>query len=72
MLRQEVLKLYRDIFRTIRRVPDQNSRTELKEWARRDFRANLHHTDEVVIKMMLHSGNRYLTELRNSLGLVGC
>lgn len=70
MLRQEVLKLYRDIFRTIRRVPERDQ-SELKEWARRDFRANLHHTDEVVIKMMLHSGNRSLTELKTSLGLVG-
>lgn len=72
MLRQEVLKLYRDIFRTIRRVPDRTNQEELKEWARRDFRANRQHTDEVVIKMMLHSGNRSLTELKSSLGLVGC
>lgn len=71
MLRQEVLKLYREIFRTIRRVPDKSSQEELKQWARRDFRANLHHTDEVVIKMMMQHGQRSLTELKNSLGLVG-
>ena len=71
MLRQEVLKLYRDIFRTIRRVPDKASQAELKDWARRDFRANLHHTDEIVIKMMLQHGHRSLTELKTSLGLVG-
>uniref|UniRef100_A0A7G3AIT2 LYR motif-containing protein 2 n=1 Tax=Lutzomyia longipalpis TaxID=7200 RepID=A0A7G3AIT2_LUTLO len=71
MLRQEVLRLYREIFRTIRRVPDLGSRTELQEWARRDFRGNSHHTDETTIKMMLQYGRRSLTELQNSLNLSG-
>ncbi|XP_059622488.1 LYR motif-containing protein 2 [Phlebotomus argentipes] len=71
MLRQEVLKLYRDVFRTIRRVPQESDRAELKEWARRDFHANRHHTDDTTIKMMLHYGRRSLTELQNSLDLSG-
>ncbi|XP_055706022.1 LYR motif-containing protein 2 [Phlebotomus papatasi] len=71
MLRQEVLRLYRDIFRTIRRVPQPENRLELQEWARRDFRSNRHHTDETSIKMMLQYGRRCLTELQNSLDLSG-
>jgi hypothetical protein len=34
LLRQEVIKLYKDIFRTIRRVPDLNDRIYLRDWAR--------------------------------------
>lgn len=47
MLRQQVLKLYRSFLRTIRDVPDEESRKELVEWARSDFKNNKHHTDEV-------------------------
>lgn len=69
MLRQEVLKLYRQIFRTIRQVPDESSRRELSEWARSDFRNNSHHTEEITIKMLMNHGRRSLTELQTSLNL---
>ncbi|KAM7345212.1 LYR motif-containing protein 2 [Cochliomyia hominivorax] len=71
MLRQEVLKLYRDIFRTIRAVPDTNSQQELRAWARQDFRVNQQQTDEVAIKMLIQYGRRSLNELRQSLHLSG-
>lgn len=71
MLRQEVLKLYRDVFRTIRKVPDKNSHSELKEWARHDFRQNMHQTDELAIKMLMNHGLRSLNELKTSLDLSG-
>ncbi|XP_065367795.1 LYR motif-containing protein 2 [Calliphora vicina] len=70
-LRQEVLKLYRDIFRTIRLVPDANSQQELRAWARQDFRVNKEQTDEVAIKMLVQYGRRSLNELRQSLHLSG-
>ncbi|XP_062715669.1 LYR motif-containing protein 2-like [Aedes albopictus] len=71
MLRQEVLKLYRTIFRTIRQVPDEASREELRQWARADFRANRHQTEELAIKMLMQTANRSLKELQTSLGLSG-
>ncbi|XP_013099937.1 LYR motif-containing protein 2 [Stomoxys calcitrans] len=71
MLRQEVLKLYRDIFRTIKLVPDANSQHELRTWARHDFRANKQQNDEVAIKMLINYGRRSLTELKTSLSLSG-
>ncbi|KFB50278.1 AGAP011816-PA-like protein [Anopheles sinensis] len=71
MLRQEVLKLYRTIFRTIRQVPDESSRHELREWARHDFRSNMNQTDELAIKMLLQHGNRNLKQLQTSLELSG-
>lgn len=69
MVRQEVLKLYREIFRAIRQVPEKSSQNDLKAWARSDFRNNMHQTDELVIKMQMQNGRRSLTELQNSLHL---
>ncbi|XP_077541594.1 putative glutamate receptor [Haemaphysalis longicornis] len=46
MLRQEVLKLYRDTMRTIRAVDDERQRKELRAWARHDFDINKHVEDE--------------------------
>ncbi|XP_014260387.1 LYR motif-containing protein 2 [Cimex lectularius] len=69
MLRQRVLKLYRDIFRSIKEVPSNEDRIELKNWARNDFKANKHHTDEVAIKMMIKYGERCLKELKQNLYL---
>ncbi|ETN63029.1 LYR motif-containing protein 2 [Anopheles darlingi] len=71
MLRQEVLKLYRTIFRTIRQVPDAGTRQELREWARSDFRLNRGQTDELAIKMLMQHANRTLKELQTSLELSG-
>lgn len=71
MLRQEVLKLYRDIFRTIRKVPDEGSREELKQWARTDFRQHQHVSEPEAIKSFLQVGYRSLKELQNSLDLSG-
>lgn len=71
MLRQEVLKLYRDIFRCIRQIPEESSRNDLKQWTRSDFRTNSHHTDELTIKMLLQHGQRSLNELKTNLELSG-
>ncbi|XP_011187960.1 LYR motif-containing protein 2 [Zeugodacus cucurbitae] len=71
MLRQEVLKLYREIFRTIRLVPDKSNQRELRDWARHDFRTHSGQTDEMAIKMMMQYGRRSLTELQTSLDLSG-
>ncbi|EEZ98583.1 LYR motif-containing protein 2 [Tribolium castaneum] len=69
ILKQEVKNLYRKIFRAIRQVPDQGHQQELKEWARRDFRSNAHHTDEITIKMYIKYGERCLKELENTISL---
>lgn len=71
MLRQQVLKLYRDIYRTINKVPDESSRKDLKLWLRTDFRSNKSMTEEIAIKMAMQVGLRSLKELKNSLELSG-
>ncbi|CAH4033937.1 LYR motif-containing protein 2 [Pieris brassicae] len=69
LLRQEVLKLYREIFRTLRKIPDASTCQELKEWARTDFKSNKHYTDETSIKSLLHYGKKSLKDLQRSLAL---
>lgn len=71
MLRKEVLKLYRDILRTIGKVSDENNRRDLKEWARSDFKTNKRDMEEIQIKMLLNHGRRSLNELRTNLELSG-
>lgn len=71
MLRKEVLRLYSDILRSIRKIPEESVRSDLKQWARSDFRANMQHTDELMIKMMLQHGQRSLNELKTNLELSG-
>ncbi|XP_046984790.1 LYR motif-containing protein 2 [Schistocerca americana] len=69
MLRQKVLKLYRDILREIRRVPDEGSKAELRLWARSDFRKYQNEKDEYAIKMLIFNGERSLKELKQSIEL---
>lgn len=71
MLRQEVLKLYRDLYRTINKVPDEENRKELKAWLRADFKKNKSQSEEIAIKMSMQVGLRSLKELKNSLELSG-
>jgi Complex 1 protein (LYR family) len=71
MLRQEVLKLFRELYRTISKVPDETSRKELRLWLREDFRKNKDQTEEITIKMAMQVGQRSLKELQNSLELSG-
>ncbi|XP_026744390.1 LYR motif-containing protein 2 [Trichoplusia ni] len=68
LLRQEVLKLYRDIFRTLRHVKDEANKAEMADWARIDFKNNMHETDEATIKNMLHYGKKSLKDLQQLTG----
>lgn len=71
ILRQEVLKLYRTLYRTINKIPDESSKKDLKSWLRDDFEKNRNKSEEIDIKMLIQHGNRSLTELKTSLELSG-
>lgn len=68
-MKQEVKSLYRQILRAIKKVENLDHQTELKEWARRDFRSNAHHQDEITIKMLIKYGQQCLKQLETSLNL---
>lgn len=49
MNRGQVLKLYRQILRTINLIPDKADREYMKNWARTDFKTYKDVTDDVSI-----------------------
>ena len=69
LLRQQVLRLYRDCLRTIRRVPDPAQRRDLADWARANFEAHRGLQDEEAIKAMMQNGDKMLRELKLSMDL---
>ena len=70
-VRQEVLKLYRTFFRTIRQLPDERQKVEVGDWVRSDFKSNkgVSVEDEVQIKSLLYNGEKMLRELKQSVDL---
>ncbi|XP_054752641.2 LYR motif-containing protein 2-like [Lytechinus pictus] len=69
MLRQQVISLYRDVFRALRAMPDDAQKKEVKAWAKEEFRSNQHHKDEMVIKMLLTQGRQSLRELQKTVNM---
>ncbi|XP_071448185.1 LYR motif-containing protein 2 [Hetaerina americana] len=69
MMRKQVLGLYRSILRTIREVPGEKNKKELKDWVRADFRSNMHVIDENAVKVLLQHGKTFQEELRRSLSM---
>ncbi|KAG7331735.1 hypothetical protein KOW79_005704 [Hemibagrus wyckioides] len=69
--RQKVLGLYRNMLRTIRKVPDDTDRKYLKDWAREEFKRNKEATDQDAVRMMITQANNHLEELKRSLALAG-
>ena len=71
LLRQEVLKLYRSFFRTIRHLPDERQKLEVANWVRADFKANkdLPVENEDHIKHLFYNGEKMLKELKQSVDL---
>ncbi|XP_026101793.1 LYR motif-containing protein 2 [Carassius auratus] len=70
--RQKVLGVYRDLLRSIRKIPTESDRRYLRDWAREEFKRNKTETDQDVIRMMLTQAHNHLEDLRRSLALAGC
>ncbi|MED6282524.1 hypothetical protein CHARACLAT_033027 [Characodon lateralis] len=47
--RQKVLAVYRNMFRTIRQVPDEADRKYLRDWAREEFKRNKNATNQIHV-----------------------
>ena len=69
MLRQEVLKLYRTLFRTLKQLPDKSQQQETAAWVRDDFKANknIDPSQEDRIKALVYQGQKMLNELKNNV-----
>ena len=68
MLRQKVLKLYRDFFRTVKKLPKEQQ-SDVANWIRTDFKnnKNIDVKNEDNIKAMYYYGEKMLNELKNSV-----
>ncbi|XP_054617729.1 LYR motif-containing protein 2 [Dunckerocampus dactyliophorus] len=69
--RKHVLGIYRSMLKTIRRVPDERDRKYLRDWARGEFKRNMHATDQDAIRMMIKQASNHLEDLQRSLALAG-
>ena len=72
MLRQQVLKLYRDFFRTTARLEDAGQREEIRALIRADFRANKNidsNMEEDKVKSLMFHGQKMLQELKQNVDL---
>ena len=72
MLRQQVLKLYRDFFRTTAKLEDAGQREEIRALIRADFRANKSidsNMEEDKVKSLMFHGQKMLQELKQNVDL---
>ena len=72
MLRQQVIKLYRDFLRTTAKLEDAGQREEIRALIRADFRANQNvdtSIEEDKVKSLLFHGEKMLQELKQSVDL---
>uniref|UniRef100_A0A673KI05 LYR motif-containing protein 2 n=1 Tax=Sinocyclocheilus rhinocerous TaxID=307959 RepID=A0A673KI05_9TELE len=57
--RQKVLGVYRDLLRTICKIPNEPDRRYLRDWAREEFKRNTSETDQPdLMKWILSSRGR--------------
>ncbi|KAI1797791.1 complex 1 protein-domain-containing protein [Ganoderma leucocontextum] len=63
ILKQRVLKLYRQAVRATRSIPDSGTRLETISWIREEFERNRHIQDVAVIQDKISSGRRELKQL---------
>ena len=72
MLRQQVMKLYRDFFRTTAKLEDAGQREEIRALIRADFRANQNvdtSVEEDKVKSLSFHGEKMLHELKQNIDL---
>ncbi|XP_061169500.1 LYR motif-containing protein 2-like [Saccostrea echinata] len=70
ILRSEVLKMYKQMLRLVRKIPDQNQRQQLQKFIRQDFELNKNIQDEEAIKMNITRGKNSMKELERTVHLV--
>ncbi|CAG5077946.1 Similar to lyrm2: LYR motif-containing protein 2 (Xenopus tropicalis) [Cotesia congregata] len=67
LVRQQVITLYRNILRTIRKIPGKEDQNYFLDWARSEFKANKSITDEFAIKSLIVHGENSMKELEKNL-----
>ena len=63
MKRQEVLKLYRETLKTIRKIDRPEDKQYFLHWARKEFREYKHETSEETINFHIKRAKKSLKDL---------
>jgi len=71
MLRNQVIKQYREFLRTAQRLPDKKQSQEIIEWVRSDYKQHriIPNSEEEQIKALLYQGEKMLKELKQNVDL---
>ena len=72
MLRQQVIRLYREFFRATAKLEDGGQKEEIRSLIRADFKANQSldtSLDEDKVKSLLFHGEKMLRELQQNVDL---
>ncbi|VEU22037.1 DEKNAAC103031 [Brettanomyces naardenensis] len=69
ILKGQVLQTYRDMLRTLQKIPDASARTELHDFVKSEFKAAQNTKDVHLRRSQLIGGIREFKSLTNSLGL---
>jgi hypothetical protein len=69
VLRGQVLHVYRDILRSIYKVPDAGLKNEVKEFVKGEFKSTKNVTDLNIKRSLLIGGIRQWKSISNNMGL---
>ncbi|KAJ1966143.1 hypothetical protein GGI12_000292 [Dipsacomyces acuminosporus] len=65
--RGKVRSIYRKYMRLTKRIPDRDSRKEMREWIRADFDRYRHETDSKRVEVLLAQAGRQYKEMESSM-----
>ncbi|XP_065190587.1 LYR motif-containing protein 2-like [Sycon ciliatum] len=67
--RQRVIRLYRTLLKTARRIPDEDYRREISRWTKEGFRQYQHEANEDIVRVQMGYGEKSLKELQQTIAL---
>lgn len=63
--RQQVLRLYREFNKTVRFIPDESLRIDLKRQIRADFKQNMNIKENSIVRVLMQEAQRHLVMLQS-------
>ena len=68
LLRQRVIELWRNVIRTVNKIPKNSSTyNEMKKFAREEFERNRNVTDPIKIRYLVSTGKTQLDEISRGI-----
>lgn len=68
LLRQQALELWRNVIRTVNKIPkDSSARSEMRKFAKEEFERNRSVTDPIKIRYLVSTGRTQLDEISKAI-----